>query len=86
MDLDALRTMYDFKGRTVVITGGAGILGGEMACALAGCNANVAILDRDTAPAERLKGRLHSAAGRSMATGWRRCAMPSCAARASSGP
>jgi NAD(P)-dependent dehydrogenase (short-subunit alcohol dehydrogenase family) len=37
--------MYDFSGRTVAITGGAGILGSEIAAALAGCGAHVAILD-----------------------------------------
>jgi len=37
--------MYDFSGRTVAITGGAGILGSEIAGALAGCGAQVAILD-----------------------------------------
>ena len=58
MNLDELTQWYDFTGRTVVITGGAGILGGEMACALVGCGANVAILDRDPALADRLIDRL----------------------------
>lgn len=58
MDLEEMTRLYDFTGRTVVITGGAGILGGEMACALVGCGANVAILDRDPALAERLMDRL----------------------------
>jgi NAD(P)-dependent dehydrogenase (short-subunit alcohol dehydrogenase family) len=44
-DLATITKMYDFTGRTVAITGGAGILGGEIACALAGCGATVAILD-----------------------------------------
>ncbi|MBC8446678.1 MAG: SDR family oxidoreductase [Chloroflexi bacterium] len=58
MDLAKLTRLYDFTGRTVVITGGAGILGGEMACALVGCGANVAILDRDPSLADRLMDRL----------------------------
>jgi NAD(P)-dependent dehydrogenase (short-subunit alcohol dehydrogenase family) len=58
MDLQTVRQWYDFTGRTVVITGGAGILGGEMACTLVGCGANVAILDRDPALADRLLDRL----------------------------
>jgi len=49
---------YDFSGRTVLITGGAGILGGEMACMLVGCGANVAIMDRDPSLADRLLDRL----------------------------
>jgi NAD(P)-dependent dehydrogenase (short-subunit alcohol dehydrogenase family) len=58
MNLEELNKLYDFTGQTVLITGGAGILGGEMACALVGCGANVAILDRDPALADRLKDRL----------------------------
>jgi NAD(P)-dependent dehydrogenase (short-subunit alcohol dehydrogenase family) len=58
MDLQELMRIYDFTGRTVVIPGGAGILGGEMACALVGCGANVAILDRDMERAKRLVDRL----------------------------
>ena len=44
-DLTELTRMYDFRGKTVAITGGAGILGSEIANALAGCGAQVAILD-----------------------------------------
>ena len=64
MNLDELTRLYDFSGRSVVITGGAGILGGEMACALVGCRANVAILDRDPAMAERLVDRIPTDVGR----------------------
>jgi NAD(P)-dependent dehydrogenase (short-subunit alcohol dehydrogenase family) len=64
MNLEELTRLYDFSGRTVVITGGAGILGGEMACALVGCGANVAILDRDPALAERLLQRIGTDVGR----------------------
>ena len=58
MDLHEITLTYDFSGRTVIITGGAGILGGEMACALVGCGANVAILDRDPKLADRLIERI----------------------------
>jgi NAD(P)-dependent dehydrogenase (short-subunit alcohol dehydrogenase family) len=58
MDLETVRGWYDFSGRTIAISGGAGILGGEMACMLVGCGANVAILDRDPALADRLLDRL----------------------------
>jgi NAD(P)-dependent dehydrogenase (short-subunit alcohol dehydrogenase family) len=58
MDLEELTQLYDFSDRTVVITGGAGVLGGEMACALVGCGANVAIMDRDPTLADRLLDRL----------------------------
>lgn len=63
MDLAELSKMYDFTGRSIVITGGAGILGGEMACALVGCGASVSIVDRDPALAERLMHRFETSIG-----------------------
>jgi NAD(P)-dependent dehydrogenase (short-subunit alcohol dehydrogenase family) len=54
MTLDAIRAMYDFSGRTVVLTGGTGVLGSEMARALAGCHAHVVLLARNLARAEQL--------------------------------
>jgi NAD(P)-dependent dehydrogenase (short-subunit alcohol dehydrogenase family) len=54
MDSTELTRLYDFSGQTVVITGGTGVLGGEIACALVGCGANVAILDRNLDPAQRI--------------------------------
>jgi NAD(P)-dependent dehydrogenase (short-subunit alcohol dehydrogenase family) len=47
VNLEELTSLYDFTDCTVVVTGGAGVLGSEIACALVGCNANVVILDRD---------------------------------------
>jgi NAD(P)-dependent dehydrogenase (short-subunit alcohol dehydrogenase family) len=54
MNIEELSRQYDFSGRTVVITGATGVLGGELACALAGCRANVAMLDRNLEPGEGL--------------------------------
>jgi NAD(P)-dependent dehydrogenase (short-subunit alcohol dehydrogenase family) len=54
MNLEELASFYDFSDCTVLITGGAGVLGGEIACALVGCNANVVILDRDRELAEKM--------------------------------
>lgn len=66
MNLQELTHAYDFTGKTIVITGGAGILGGEIACALVGCNANVAIIDRDPSLAQRFIKRLESPVGRAI--------------------
>jgi NAD(P)-dependent dehydrogenase (short-subunit alcohol dehydrogenase family) len=66
MDIDELAKMYDFTGRSVVITGGAGILGGEIACALVGVGANVAIVDRSPEMAERLIDRLEICKGQAI--------------------
>jgi len=54
MNLDELSKMYDFTGRTMVISGGTGVLGSEMTQALLGCGANVAVLARDIAKAEKV--------------------------------
>jgi NAD(P)-dependent dehydrogenase (short-subunit alcohol dehydrogenase family) len=54
MNLDELRSLYDFSDCTIAVTGGAGVLGSEIACALVGCNANVAILDRDMELAQKV--------------------------------
>jgi NAD(P)-dependent dehydrogenase (short-subunit alcohol dehydrogenase family) len=66
MDFDELSKMYDFTGMSVTITGGAGILGGELACALVGMKANVAIVDRAPEMAERLIHRWEPAGGRAI--------------------
>ncbi len=64
MNLEELTRQYDFTGKSVVITGGAGIIGGEIACALVGCNANVAILDRDPELAKKVVARFEVNRGR----------------------
>ena len=58
MDLQQLTQMYDLTGRTFVVTGGTGVLGGEVVCALAGVGANVVILDRNLDPAQGLLERM----------------------------
>ena len=69
MNLRTVTQWYNLTGRTVAVTGGAGILGGEMACALVGCGANVAILDLDPSLVDRLKDRLDGSPGHWMAVG-----------------
>ena len=58
MNLEELQSLYDFTDRTVLVTGGAGVLGSEIACALVGCNANIVILDRDQELAQKVIERL----------------------------
>lgn len=50
MNLNDVTAHYNFSGKTIVITGATGVLGGEIACALVGCGANVALLDRNLDP------------------------------------
>src|ERR671926_1508485 len=52
MNLSELTKMYDFTGRTVVVTGGTGVLGQAMVRAVVGCGANVALIARNREKAE----------------------------------
>jgi NAD(P)-dependent dehydrogenase (short-subunit alcohol dehydrogenase family) len=63
MDLKEVSNMYNFTNKTIVITGGAGVLGAEMACALVGCGANVAIIDRDIELAEEIVKKIDTTVG-----------------------
>src|SRR5712691_2695336 len=60
MNLSELSKLYDFTGRSVVVTGGTGVLGRSMVEALVGCGANVALcarnLDKGEALVASLKG------------------------------
>ena len=64
MDLKKLSAMYDFTGKTVVLTGGTGVLGGDIACALIGMGASVAILDLNLEPGKALLERMGEGASR----------------------
>jgi len=60
MNISELMKMYDFTGRSVVITGGTGVLCGAMAKALVGCGANVAILARSLEKGEALLAEMQA--------------------------
>ncbi|MCB0313756.1 MAG: SDR family oxidoreductase [Calditrichae bacterium] len=64
MDLKEITQLYDFTGKTIVITGATGVLGGEIACALLGCGANIAMMDRNTKLEADLVKRIDSTVGR----------------------
>jgi NAD(P)-dependent dehydrogenase (short-subunit alcohol dehydrogenase family) len=49
-----LNKMTDFTGRSILITGGTGVLGRVMSKALVGCGANVAVLARNRVKATAL--------------------------------
>jgi NAD(P)-dependent dehydrogenase (short-subunit alcohol dehydrogenase family) len=55
---DLLKQSYNFSGRTIVITGGTGVLGSQITCALAECGAQLAILYRNPVRAQELLARL----------------------------
>jgi NAD(P)-dependent dehydrogenase (short-subunit alcohol dehydrogenase family) len=64
MNLQDIIHAYDFTGKTVAITGGGGVLCSEMAKCLAGCNANVVVLDRDMALGEKVIQSLQGTKGK----------------------
>jgi len=64
MNLDQLARAHDFTGQTIAVTGGAGVLGGEICCALATLGANIALLDRNVSGAPALLERMGAHASR----------------------
>ena len=63
MNLNELTKIYDFTGKTVIVTGGTGVIGGEIACGLLGCGANVAMMDRNTKLADEMVHQIESSVG-----------------------
>ncbi|HXQ37043.1 MAG TPA: SDR family NAD(P)-dependent oxidoreductase, partial [Anaerolineales bacterium] len=53
MNLENLESFYDFTDRTILVTGGAGVLGIEISRTLVECNANVVILSRNAERGEK---------------------------------
>jgi NAD(P)-dependent dehydrogenase (short-subunit alcohol dehydrogenase family) len=54
MNQAELSRLYDFSGKTIVITGALGVIGGQVSSALVGCGANVVMIDRNLEPAPSL--------------------------------
>ena len=54
MTIAGVRAMFDLAGKTVVLTGGTGVLGSEMARALASADANVVLMGRKLDRAQAL--------------------------------
>lgn len=57
MNLEELRSLYDLSGRTILVTGGTGVLVREIVTTLAQCNANVVVLSRHQEQATKLDGQ-----------------------------
>jgi NAD(P)-dependent dehydrogenase (short-subunit alcohol dehydrogenase family) len=63
MDTAEIARLYDFTGRTILVTGGAGVLCSDWAVALAGCGANVVILGRNSAALQAVIDRFQPRQG-----------------------
>lgn len=63
MSTNKYAQMFDFTGKTFIITGGGGVLCGEMARGLYECGANVAISDYSLEAAQRMADRIKSTGG-----------------------
>ena len=62
-----MSNLFDLKDKTIVITGGGGVLCGTMALALAEAGARVAVLDLLEAAAAKVAEKINSAGGRAIA-------------------
>ncbi len=59
--------LYDFTGRTALVTGGTGVLGGEMAAALVGLGADVVVMKHRRGISDELRARMDAGPGKYMA-------------------
>ncbi len=66
MNSTELTKLYDFTGKTFVITGGTGVLCSAMVRALIGCGANVAILARTQAKGDAVLAEMPDHQGRAV--------------------
>ncbi len=66
MDIQTLRSYYDYSGRTAVVTGGAGVLCSALCRILAAAGARVAILDLNSGAAENLAAEIRSVGGEAL--------------------
>ncbi|HHM24454.1 MAG TPA: SDR family oxidoreductase [Bacteroidetes bacterium] len=64
---ERIAEIYSFASKTVVVTGGGGVLGGEMARALAGLGARVAVLDLKKELAEETAAACEKESGTALA-------------------
>src|SRR5690348_6928321 len=67
MNSQDVQKLFDLTGRTVLITGGTGVLGAAMAEGVVAAGANVALLARNPAKAQTTLARLAGGPGQAMA-------------------
>jgi len=67
MNPQTLQQLYDFTGKTIVVTGGTGFLGGAMALGFVGLGANVAVLSRTGTLPARMTEAAQGASGQLVA-------------------
>jgi NAD(P)-dependent dehydrogenase (short-subunit alcohol dehydrogenase family) len=64
MNPGSIAKAFDFTAQTIAVTGGGGVLCSALAKALADCHANVVVLDRDLALAEKTVALLAGTRGK----------------------
>jgi NAD(P)-dependent dehydrogenase (short-subunit alcohol dehydrogenase family) len=67
MDIEQITQMYDFTGKTFIMTGGSGMLGTDIMLALAGLGANVAIFGRNLNSSQEVVDRRRPTSDRGLA-------------------
>ena len=63
MNLSEMADLYNFEGKTAIITGGSGVLGGEIVRGLVGLGANVVVLIHSTEISQEQQDLLNAGPG-----------------------
>jgi len=63
MNLSEMADLYNFEGKTAIITGGSGVLGGEIVRGLVGLGANVVVLVHTTEISQEQQALLNAGPG-----------------------
>lgn len=63
MNLSEIADLYNFEGKTAIITGGSGVLGGEIVRGLVGLGANVVVLIHSTEISQEQQDLLNAGPG-----------------------
>ena len=63
MNLSEISDLYNFEGKTAIVTGGSGVLGGEIVRGLVGLGANVVVLVHSTGISQDEQALLNSGPG-----------------------
>src|SRR5688572_33025784 len=67
MNRETLESLFEITGKTIVVTGGGGVLGSAICLALAQLGAKVVVLNRGLESAQKVVGEIKASGGQALA-------------------